>query len=841
MPFIAPIIGAVVGAVGGVISAVGATVGALGAAVGLGGVGASIAGIGAATSEFGALIGMGASLSALGAVAAVGIAAGGIALAVGIASLLAQPQLDSQAIPFKADINAGIPIVIGRTGVGGNIVFVDTSTDANNKWLHYVVVLSHGPITQIEKFYANNVPVVFNGSDPYQAIYVGLNFLGAWSGTYDYQIDDGVSELGTDYIATAPSLNIAPPNASYWQSITINTGHAWLNKMWQSTRLGAQPDTALPAPSAAGSVPEFDSAHILSGLACARWCLVADATAYGAGTPKPTWVVWGPAVYDPRLDSTYPGGSGSQRWNDETTWAYSDNPFLHGLAWIIGRKNNGVKVLGLGLPIGAIDLPAFVAGANVADANGWKVGGQVFSTDSKWDVLTAMLQAGCGAPTRLAARISCLVNTPLVSIATLIGADAIGPVSVQATTSRKDRINRVIPTYRSEPNDWQQVQAAAVAVSSYATADGGVRTKSINYQLVQDVDQASQLARYAIEDAREFGPIVLPLTPQWMGLQPGDGITVTEPEWGMNGQLCLVVDRKIDPTLGAPTITLRSETTAKHSFALGQTGTAPPTPTLTGVDLTVTPPPGSGVWTAAGTTLTQSGQAVPAIVVTGAIDNPTADAIVVEYAVHSSGVWSHLAAAPSATRIQIVDVAPSTQYDVRIRYVRNGAVSAATTATGSPVTTGAAVANTIVNQGALATINQANTANIVNNAVTSPNNALTAGTQSFQSASPTTVQSLSITTAGGVVKLTVSLQHWTGTGSWPLTIQCYRGGTLLYEFDTESDVGPLLDTFSLQDTPSAGTYTYTLVLTTPNFVNIPPPNGTQFVAYAYLDALEVKK
>ena len=35
--------------------------------------------------------------------------------------------------------------------------------------------------------------------------------------------------------------------------------------------------------------------------------------------------------------------------------------------------------------------------------------------------------------------------------------------------------------------------------------------------LVQNVIQGAQLARYLIEDAREFGPITGPLKPKWHG------------------------------------------------------------------------------------------------------------------------------------------------------------------------------------------------------------------------------------------------------------------------------------------------------------------------------------
>jgi hypothetical protein len=585
--------------------------------------------------------------------------------------LLGQPNLNTGApVAFKADINAPLPFVVGRTGVGGNIVFAYTSGN-NNDTLSYFVVLSHGPITQFEQFNASNIPVTFNGPPGYGVAQVGLNFRGAWSSSTLYQINDGVSYSGSDYIATTKSFNVAPPNINYWQPISIDSSHPWLRSMFMKELLGHQPEVSLVATGDA-ALPMWTSAHQLSGLAAVHWSLNYSSSAFGAGTPKPVWVIWGPAVYDPRLDSTYPGGSGPQRWNDATTWAYSANPFLQGLTWCIGHKNNGVRVLGLGAPINAIDVAAFVNGANVADANGWAAGGQVTSGDSKWDVLVGMLQAGGGVPMRLGAKISCIVQTPRTSIATLNASDTVGQVTVQSTVKRADRINRVIPSYREEANGWAMAPAAAYAVSGYYPQDGGSRTKALDFPLVQDVTQVTQLGAYAIYDSREFGPITLPCKPQWASLQPGDAVTLDEPEWGLASELCMIFGRKIDPATGICTLTLRSETTAKHAAALALTATPINPAPLTGIDLFSTAP-NAPPWSAMGATLTSGGVAFPAIVVTGSMENPNATNLVIQYRISGTTDWIHYDSppAPAATRVEM-QLASGQTYDVGLSYLVRG-------------------------------------------------------------------------------------------------------------------------------------------------------------------------
>ena len=535
------------------------------------------------------------------------------------------PAVGGAALGFKADPAAPIPYAFGRTAVGGNIIFAQTHGPANkpaerNKHLSYFTILSGGgPIEAISAFYANEELVPFAGE--------------AATGRY-------------------------------------------AGRMWQTRQLGAVPSPRLAPPAQPASdspLPEWTAAHKLSGYAATIWGLETNAKDKTplTSTPKPLWVVSGTKCYHPWLDSTYPGGSGPQRVDDESTWTWSDNPFVVGLTWAIGRHQNGKRVLGIGAPPAAIDMAAFVEGASICYANGWTCGGVVTSADSKWDVLTAILQSGGGWPMRLGARISCGVQTPRVSIDTVTSGDIVGDASIAAVQPRRDRINRVIPRYRSEAHKWQMVAAGVVAVAAYVAADGGERTREIEYGFVQNPKQAAELARYAIEDGREIGPITLPLKPRWRGIKPGDCITVDEPELGLNGQKVLVLRRSTDLQTGGVTLECRSEADGKHPFALGQVADPPPARALTGVDLQVIPAPAFGAWTATGGAVAQT----PTVFVTGAADNPNATGIIVEYRLTAESAWTTYEEAPStATRFEISVPRGQTAYTVGISYRTRGGI-----------------------------------------------------------------------------------------------------------------------------------------------------------------------
>lgn len=88
------------------------------------------------------------------------------------------------------------------------------------------------------------------------------------------------------------------------------------------------------------------------------------------------WTVIGRGmpVYDPARDSTVAGGSGSQRANDQTTWAYTvssvargNNPALQLLAYMLGWKIGGVGSVGCGQAADVLDLPSFAVAAALCD------------------------------------------------------------------------------------------------------------------------------------------------------------------------------------------------------------------------------------------------------------------------------------------------------------------------------------------------------------------------------------------------------------------------------------------------------------------------------------------
>ena len=576
-------------------------------------------------------------------------------------SALTKPKVSSQGTQtdVQLDPQAPIPFVLGRTKVGGKVAYTTTVGEKNKYLLFYRTLAGGAPNEGFETFEANNTAITFGTDSGEGASGVFQNRL--WM---KRSLDGGADYAGLRFTATGTK------------------------------------DT--PADHG-GNPSEWTAAHRLSGYMCSLMAVEFDATKFSGGPPKPGDVIKGARVYDPRLDSTYPGGSGPQRWADPAdtaafaaawpTWTWSENPYLLGLAWVLGRWTRDEadlaavyrRTLGVGAPIDKVIVEQFVEGANVADANGWTAGGEVTSADGKWDTLATILQAGGGEPMRLGAKIGCFVNMPRVSIATLTGDDlADGEITIPATASRRDRINRVYPRYRSEAHDWEIVTGGPIEVSAYVTADGGWRSREVDFPLVQDVDQASQLAALHIVNQREFGPGTLSLKPRWLGLKPGDCVTLDIPAANLTSERVLIKARQLDPSTAARTISFVSETDAKHDYVLGRTGTAPPIPSLTASDLTPATPDEAD-WSVTGGVQSGPGGTLPVIVLTGVLRDPHSVAVIVDYRQvlmpspgATYGPWASREWPTSSltlnsdgdpeVTLELTGLAPGATYQVRVRY-----------------------------------------------------------------------------------------------------------------------------------------------------------------------------
>lgn len=353
--------------------------------------------------------------------------------------------------------------------------------------------------------------------------------------------------------------------------------------LYKDTQLGALPEPDALQPYWLGA-PGWSAAHKLSGYGAVGLSAKfdKDGKVFAAGEPQWGFIVKGVLAYDWRKDSTFPGGTGAHRVNDRSTWEWTENPAILAAQYAMGWFANGKKQGGVGIDFDGLYIEQWTAFANMCDANEWKAGGVLYEPGNKWENLVRICDAGSARPYFEGHRLGVYFDAPRVAIDT-ITIDDLADEETTITIGRtyRERVNTIVPKYRSEAHKWEYVSAEDVVIAGYVTDDGEEKREEITFELCQDKDQAAQLAAYELMNRREIGPIEIVCKPRLRGYSAGDMLAFDLPGSVLDGMDAVIVSPpRIDAETGKVTLTLVGDTPGKHTYALGRTGTAPPVPAL---------------------------------------------------------------------------------------------------------------------------------------------------------------------------------------------------------------------------------------------------------------------
>lgn len=486
---------------------------------------------------------------------AIGTVAGVVAV---VATVVGAPQVAGIAAAVSAASNTAAQLTAKRPATQGQVN--EIIIGANNPQPYLMGRCYSGGVKLYDVGYGGKINGVYN---PYRFMVIGYSCCGPVEELEALQFD--------------------------YQTISFDgSGEAvgyYSEYFWRDYQLGERPEADALSPHFSGT-PQWGSSYKLSGHAAIGHSFIwsKKGKRFTGGQIPAIGAIWkGVKVYDPRLDSTYSGGSGSHRIADESTWEYSRNPALHALTYAYGRYVNGVKVFGVDLGEAAIDIDQAVAWANTCDTNGWYVDGTIYEPGDKWNNLKRICECGAAEPLLEGGMLHFDYQAPRTSLGT-IGSDdlADGQLTSRFGRAWKERKNTLVPRYRSEVHQWNYVQSAALSRAAWVTADGEVKSDERQWDLVTDKDQVAQLGMYALFQMREAGPISFTCKPHMRAYGPGDCLTLLE-ELGAHpdGQVKVVIRRRsIDPISGTVTFECEAESDAKHTISLNESGTAPDTLTI---------------------------------------------------------------------------------------------------------------------------------------------------------------------------------------------------------------------------------------------------------------------
>ena len=268
---------------------------------------------------------------------------GAITVITGIKNFRTIQKLKDQGqdiLATKTAQGGKIPIIYGRRRVGSTLLYMDTDS-GNSKELFVIYGLCLGEVDSIEldTIEINGVPLsdtkVFR-----QGYYTGSDKISSGAGSLNT-----ASQLGDVNSTTSSGRSGLDPSKRY--RMVLNAHH------------GADDQTVDPMLNASQST-KFTSDHRLRGIAYIAASFQYDTKGMFTSVPELTVVVKGRKLYDPRLDGSITGGTGSHRIADKTTYEWSNNAALTLLDYMH-------QDYGKGLSASLIDLQSFQTAANTAD------------------------------------------------------------------------------------------------------------------------------------------------------------------------------------------------------------------------------------------------------------------------------------------------------------------------------------------------------------------------------------------------------------------------------------------------------------------------------------------
>lgn len=339
----------------------------------------------------------------------------------------------------------------------------------------------------------------------------------------------------------------------------------------------------------------WTAAHRGAGVAYA--VVFSELNKSGDGLTSPAKLLFevkGAPVYDWRKDSTV-GGSGPQRWNDQNTWEYSDNPPVLAYNLERGFFNGGQRMVGKGVRASRLPLAEYTQAANICDeimpdgskryrAHAIAKDGPGANHDAN---LTPILEAMCGSWVQRVDGDYPIAGAPQAIVATLTDADfKIGaPFRYSVKRKRTDLINTVASSYIS-PDDFYETKDAATRIDAGALAeDRETLASAIPFGAVTDPRQVDRLADIAIRGARYQASCDGTIHPKFLDIvKEGRWVRFNSKEFG--DRTFQVLTRQLGGinTDGARDITISMQQISNGVFDPTAYETNPPT-------IIVVPPP----------------------------------------------------------------------------------------------------------------------------------------------------------------------------------------------------------------------------------------------------------
>lgn len=277
-----------------------------------------------------------------------------------------------------------------------------------------------------------------------------------------------------------------------------------------------------------------------------------DDKVFRTGWPQVTALVLGQRLYDPRLDSTKAGGSGSHREDDPTTWGFTGGIGANNALYLRHFLTNEV-----GFPHSEMIDSMIMAAANICDQTVDIPGGgtqrrytfnaQLLATED-WEVnLRIIVDSMRGHYAYVDGQWHVWAGGWETPTVTIQPGDWVSPIVVQASANRDERYNRVTGWYVDPDRNWQRMPCYPRRNSSYEIEDGPPTGEVIPVDVELPGCASSAGTKHAEYEAQRHCEFLLRqsrnqikvsgrLRPEFMKLIPGRTAYLTDPAFGWDSK-----------------------------------------------------------------------------------------------------------------------------------------------------------------------------------------------------------------------------------------------------------------------------------------------------------------
>jgi hypothetical protein len=282
-----------------------------------------------------------------------------------------------------------------------------------------------------------------------------------------------------------------------------------------------------------------------------------------SGLPSRVTVIGdGALLYDPRKDSTVPGGSGSHRANNQATWgAYTnaddtDNPALQLLWWLLGWEINSKLSVGCGVPYSRIDMESFITAANTCDENitlaiggtqkRYRTSGTASDADDRMEIINNLLASMNGTLRDNGGKltVTAMKNDLADYVLTFNEGDMLGEFDWQQTRGLTENYNIARGRYVDPSNNslYQMVDYPEVG---FAAPDGIERVMSLDLPYIEDGRRAQRIAKQVLQRNQYRGMFSTTFNAKALGCQVGDVVRISLESLGWSNKLFRVISQEI--------------------------------------------------------------------------------------------------------------------------------------------------------------------------------------------------------------------------------------------------------------------------------------------------------